>query len=344
MEAPRRPDIGELIKTLYRGRGRFVPVAELGVHPLIKQKLLGRPIATLADEVEFWHRAGYDYVKLQPAADFSPGLTPEADHLTTSADGTVVRKWAPEGRGAITSWQEFEQYRFPDKSDFDYSAFERVGPLLPEGLGVIGQYGDIFTMTWEMMGFETFSMALYENPRLVEALNTHLGELVTSMFEYFAQSDAVDILWYSDDIAYASGLMVSPTVLRRFFFPWLRKIGQFARRARKPLIYHSDGVLHDVFDDIIDCGVDAIHPIEPKAMDLAEVKQRYGDRLCLIGHVDVDLLARGSIEEVRSRVKRNIEVAAYNGGYCVGSGNSIPDYVQFENYVAMLEAAREYGA
>jgi uroporphyrinogen decarboxylase len=138
--------------------------------------------------------------------------------------------------------------------------------------------------------------------------------------------------------------MVSPPVLRRFFFPWLRKIGQLARRSRKPLIYHSDGVLDEVLEEIIDCGVDAIHPIEPKAMDLSVVKHRYGDRLCLIGHVDVDLLARGSVEEVRSRVKHNIEVAAYNGGYCVGSGNSIPDYVPFENYVAMLEAAREYGS
>jgi uroporphyrinogen decarboxylase len=78
-------------------------------------------------------------------------------------------------------------------------------------------------------------------------------------------------------------------------------------------------------------------------MDLAEVKRRVGDRLCLLGHVDVDLLSRGTTDEVRAVVRRNIRIAGANGGYCVGSSNSIPEYVKYENYIAMLEAAREFG-
>jgi len=210
-------------------------------------------------------------------------------------------------------------------------------------MGVIGQYGDIFTMTWEMMGFETFSFALYENPELIQALNNKLGELVVSMFEYFAQSDAVDILWYSDDIAYQGGLLMSPEVLHQYFFPWLQKIGKIAKEASKPLLYHTDGILYDVMEDLISCGIDALHPIEPQAMDLAEVKQRYGDRLCLMGYVDVDLLCRGSRDDIRKQVKHNIEIAAHNGGYCLGSGNSIPLYVNFDNYMSMLKAAKEFG-
>jgi len=89
--------------------------------------------------------------------------------------------------------------------------------------------------------------------------------------------------------------------------------------------------------------VDALHPIEPKAMELAEVKKRYGDRLCLIGHVDVDMLSRGSKGEVREQVRKNIAAAWTGTGYCAGSGNSIPEYVDFGNYLAMLEAVREFG-
>jgi uroporphyrinogen decarboxylase len=196
-------------------------------------------------------------------------------------------------------------------------------------------------MTWEMMGFETFSLALYEDRKLVEHLNNRLGELVVSMFERMASMEAVDVLWYSDDIAYASGLIVSPAVLQSLFFPWLRRIGGIAREAGKPLIYHSDGVLWDVMEEIIGCGVDALHPIEPKAMQLEDVKRLYGDRLCFVGHVDVDLLARGTEAEVRSQVRKNIQVA--RGGYCVGSGNSIPEYVRLENYLAMLDEARNSG-
>jgi uroporphyrinogen decarboxylase len=163
------------------------------------------------------------------------------------------------------------------------------------------------------------------------------------MFEYYAQSDAVDVIWYSDDIAFTQGLLVSPDTLRLYFFPWLKKIGDLARGSGKPFMYHTDGVLWEVMEDILACSVDALHPIEPKAMDITEVKRRYGDKLCLIGNVDVDLLARGTPDEIRRQVRFNIENVGFNGGYCVGSGNSIPEYVKYENYLALLEAAREYG-
>jgi uroporphyrinogen decarboxylase len=337
-----RPDITQLIKTLKRGKASYVPIVELGVHPVIKEKFLGHPLHSLRDDVEFWRRAGYDYIKLQPAADFNPDRIGIGDKMTFK-DGSLSYNWAQEGKGVITDWAEFEAYRFPAAADFGYGNFDCIKNFLPDGLGVIGQYGDIFTMTWEMMGFEAFSLCLFENPELIRALNNRLGNLVLNMFEFFAQHDAVDIIWYSDDIAYSNGLLVSPDVLREFFFPWLRKIGDLAKLYNKPLIYHTDGLLYDIFDEIIACGVDAIHPIEPKAMQIAEVKQRYGKQLCLIGNVDVDLLSRGSVEQVKAQVKSNIECAAYNGGYCVGSGNSIPDYVNFENYLAMLQAAKEYG-
>lgn len=339
------PNITEFIRTLKRKKSAFIPIAELGIHPLIKERLLGRPIRSLQDDVAFWHQAGYDYIKLQPTADFNPDQLFLQDHenTTINAVDSITRKWATEGRGIITDWQSFEKYRFPRQEDFGYRQFETVAQYLPDGMGVIGQYGDIFTMVWELMGFEQFSLALYDNPDLIEVLFDKIGGLVLSMFEFFATCDRVDVLWYSDDIAYASGLMMSPKVLRTYFFPWLKKIGDLAKSAGKPLIYHTDGILYDVMEDIIACGVDALHPIEPKAMQLADLKKRYGDRLCLIGHVDVDLLSRGTPEEVREKVRENIAVAAADGGYIVGSGNSIPDYVKFENYVAMLEAAREFG-
>ncbi|MCX6138452.1 MAG: nucleoside 2-deoxyribosyltransferase [Ignavibacteriales bacterium] len=338
-----RPDIEQLKITLMRGKGRYVPNMELGVHPLVKKRFIGRPVVTLSDDIEFWQRAGYDYIKLQPGVDFNPAKVGAGKKHTYSYDGAVDRTWASESEGVITTIEELEAYVFPSIADFDYGRFEQVRSLLPEGMGVIGQYGDIFTMTWEMMGLETFSMALFENPELVERLNTILGNLVVSMFEYFAQSDAVDVIWFSDDIAYVNSLLVSPDVLDRFFFPWLKKIGDLAHAAKKPLVYHTDGILYDVLDRIIECGVDALHPIEPKAMPIAEVKKRYGDKLCLIGHVDVDMLSRGTEAQVREQVRKNIEEAGYNGGYCAGSGNSIPEYVKYENYLAMLRAVEEFG-
>lgn len=335
-----RPDIKQFIKTLKREKADYIPLAELGVHPLIKEKIIGRPVLELKDDVEFWHKAGYDYIKLQPKVDFNPAKIGAQENLTFSQDGTLVRKWASESHGIISTMEDFEKYVFPQKEDFDYSNFDKVASLLPEGMGVIGQYGDIFTMTWEMMGFESFSLKLFEDPELIETLNNRLGELVLSMFEVMAAHPNVQVLWYSDDIAYTNSLLVSPMVLDQVFFPWLKKIGDVAKKYNKPLIYHTDGILYDVFDKIIECGVDAIHPIEPKAMNICEVKERYGDKLCLIGNVDVDILSRGTPEEVKGLIKDNIEKVGYNGGYCIGSGNSIPEYVIFENYLALLETAK----
>jgi uroporphyrinogen decarboxylase len=335
------PNINAFLKTLRREKVNYIPLAELGVHPKIKEVFLSKRIIELEDEVNFWLKAGYDYIKLQPKVDFNPMKIGIDNNVSYNHDGTIFRKWASENNGVISNFDDFENYKFPAISDFDYSNFDKVNKVLPERMGVVGQYGDIFTMTWEMMGFESFSFALFENEELVTELNNRLGELVLSMFEYFVQSENIDAIWYSDDIAYSNSLMVSPSVLDKYFFPWLKKIGALAKLYNKPLIYHSDGILFDVMDRIIECGVDAIHPIEPKAMNLADVKNRYGKKLCLIGNIDVDLLSRGTIDEIRNNVYKNIEEAGFDGGYCVGSGNSIPEYVKLENYIAMIETVKE---
>lgn len=337
-----KPDIENFLNTLRNKKSTSIPIAELGVHPLIKQKVIGKEIRELRDDVEFWYKAGYDYIKIQPKADFNPAKIGLSENISYNDDGTVFRKWASEGQGVVTSLEDFEKYVFPNENDFDYDAFEKVKMHLPDGMGVVGQYGDIFTMTWEMMGFETFSLALFENPELIELLNHRLGNLVVSMFENMAQSESVRALWYSDDIAYTNGLLVSPDVLDKYFFPWLKKIGEIAANAGKPLIYHSDGLLYDVMDRIIECGINALHPIEPKAMDITEVKLRYGNKLCLIGNIDIDLLARGTIEDVKKNVINNLNTIGVNGGYCVGSGNSIPEYVKVETYLSMIQTVKEF--
>lgn len=336
------PDINSFIKTLRNKRADFIPLAELGVHPIIKEIFIGKKILTISDEIEFWYKAGYDFVKLQPIVDFNPAKINLDTNLTYNDDGTVFRKWASESSGVITSLKEFEEYVFPAIDEIDYKRFEDAAKNLPEGMGIVGQYGDIFTMTWEMMGFENFSLALFEDDELIKMINDTVGSIVLSMFENMSQLDEVKALWYSDDIAYTNGLMVSPETLDKYFFPWLKKIGEIAKSVDKPLIYHSDGVLFDVMDELIDCGVNALHPIEPKAMDIVEVKKRFGNKLCLIGNIDVDLLARGSKEEVIKNVLFNIENVGVNGGYCVGSGNSIPEYVNLENYIAMIETVKSY--
>jgi uroporphyrinogen decarboxylase len=90
-------------------------------------------------------------------------------------------------------------------------------------------------------------------------------------------------------------------------------------------------------DDIVGAGVSALHPIEPKGLNIKELKEKRGHQLCLCGGIDLDLLARVTPEEIKTLVRNILAVAAPGGGYCAGSSNSITEYVKVENYLAMLE-------
>ena len=137
--------------------------------------------------------------------------------------------------------------------------------------------------------------------------------------------------------------MVNPSFLRQQFFPYLRKIGDLAKGRHIPFIYHSDGVLWNVMEDILSAGVTALHPIEPKSMEIREVKKQYGKRLCLCGGIEVDTLARGTPEQIRSLTREFLRDVAPGGGWCAGSSNSIPEYVPVKNYCAMVETVLEQG-
>jgi uroporphyrinogen decarboxylase len=342
----REPNFERLTTTLLNQRADAVPLIELGIDPSIKEKILGRKIDinSITDEIEFMTYLGYDYIKVQPRIQF------ELDRqivATATASQNIEQKtdraWSSEHKGLISNWEEFEKYPWPKIEDIDYSNFERARKVLPDNMGIIGQYGDIFTTAWELMGFETFAMAIYEQPDLINAIFKKLSDLILNMFDTMADMDWVGTLWYSDDIAYSSGLMVNPEFFRSYFFPQLKYIGHLCKKRSIPFIYHTDGVLWEVMNDIIESGVSALHPIEPKSMDIYEVNQKVGEQLCLCGGIEVDLLSRGNTIEATNLVRQYIGDIAANGGYCVGSSNSIPDYVNVENYLAMVEATLRYG-
>ena len=344
---PRKSDFSRLKKALYlEGEPDWVPQAELGIDIGMKAYILGRPIVNLQDEIDFALAAGYDYVKLSPGINLNPANIQPKDGpmVAERTERDDERTFVNEGRGMITSWEDLERYVWPKPEDIDYSSFEKIARILPDNLKVIGQYGDIFTQVWTSMGFQTFSFAQLEQPDLVEALFERFGSIITELFINMADFEVVGGLWYSDDIAYTESLMVSPNLLRKYLFPWMKKIGDVCEEKNIPYLYHSDGVLYDVLDDLKACKIHALQPIEPKAMDLMELKAVAGDRFCLIGYVDLDqFLCRGTPETVEEEVKRLIRQAAPGGGYCVGSSNTVPRYVDKDNYRAMLDAVCRYG-
>lgn len=225
-----QPDFdGRFKKSLLRlGEPDRVPLGELGISPNIKEAYLGRPILTVKDDIDFFAAAGYDYIKLSAKIDMNPGkvLSEGGQKTTQRTDGQGERKWASEGKGVITSWEDFEKYQFADPKDCDWSHFEEAIRELPDGMKIVAHYGDIFTFIWELMGFENFSFAMIDNLDLIKALYEKIGEIIFSLFKTMADFEKVGAMWFSDDLAYTGGLMVSPLHFREFLFPWVKKIGE----------------------------------------------------------------------------------------------------------------------
>jgi uroporphyrinogen decarboxylase len=102
-------------------------------------------------------------------------------------------------------------------------------------------------------------------------------------------------------------------------------------------------VLWDIVEDLIGLGVEALHPIDPTCMDIEEVKEKLGDRLTIIGNISNEILETGTPDEVAELTKERIRVLGPGGGYCLGSGNSVPQWTPLENYVAMVETGLKLG-
>ena len=230
-----QPDFQRLRTALMGGQPDRVPLVELFVDPAVRQAFLGRPADNLAAEIEFYAKAGYDAIKISPLVDINPGRRESRDRrqITSDRDFDRDRQWAPQHAGMITSRKELESYRWPRPEEIDYGRLEEAARLLPPGMAIIGQYGDIFTWAWTLMGFETFSFALVDRPDLVEQVMSILGELITGMFAVMAQMDRVGALWYTDDLAFKTGLLVSPDVYRKHLFPWMKKIGQICQEGNR---------------------------------------------------------------------------------------------------------------
>jgi len=141
---------------------------------------------------------------------------------------------------------------------------------------IVGCMGEIMSLVYLLMGQENFYVCMYDDLGLVERMYETIGAIQFAAVQTALRHERVNAIWIADDIAYSESLMVSPTHLRKYVFPWYKRIGDLCHRAHMPLIFHSDGRLYDVLDDLIDCGFNAIHPIEPKAMDIGDTKKKWG--------------------------------------------------------------------
>lgn len=197
-----------------------------------------------------------------------------------------------------------------------------------------------FSASWNLCGMERLLTSYIEEPAFARGLGEVVADYAARLCR-LAVREGVDVIVLSDDYAFKTGPLMSPGQFREFVLPLLRHAVEAVHEAGALCVKHTDGNVEDLLGGIVEAGVDAVGPLEPGAgMDLAEAKRRYGDRVAVVGNVDVDLLCRATPDEVRAATRALVDSVGPGGGYVLSSGNTITSAVQPSNFLAMIEEGR----
>ncbi len=287
-------------------------------------------LGTFKRFIKAFNNAGYDYTTISAwrtnTLDFPKGDIDEKESRSLNSGSLISDR------------ESFEKYPWPDPNQGDYDLYQDLKSELPDGMKLIPSGpGGLLENVIDLVGFENISMMYMLDEQLTTEIFDAVGSRLLRFYEIIAPIETVGACIVNDDWGYKNQTMFSPDMLNRWVFPWHKKIVNAIHNAGKPAILHSCGQLKDVMDDVIDdMNYDAKHSFEDQITPVEEVIDLWGDRIAILGGIDMDFLARRTPAEIMERAKKMLEKGLKKGGYALGSGNSIPHYIPIENYLAMI--------
>ena len=347
------PDYHRFLRTIQRQPTDRVPLIELAIHPEVIRTLLAEPAPGSADPraplrttidqtVRLHHRLGYDIVKISAPIPWDVQRLAGRDQSALSS-GDDQRQWANEHTGPIQSPADFDRYPWPTVADVNFDPVEYASHILPDGMAILGFSGGVLEFSMDLLGMQNFMMATVRQPDLVAAVIERVGLTIFQVFERYCQFGHVCALWLGDDLGHKHGPLISPKTLHTHVFPWYRRYVELAHRHNRPLLLHSCGNLATLMPALVnEIGIDAKHSFEDNILPVEDFYDQWHQKAAVLGGVDVHLLATGSDDAIRIRVRQILQHCAPQGGYAAGSGNSIPNYVPPDSYLTMIETMIEF--
>jgi uroporphyrinogen-III decarboxylase len=211
-------------------------------------------------------------------------------------------------------------------------------------IGIMPSYGCLMQTLYEfVVGMNDFMMLVYEELELVEEMledsTVHFSKMTSALVEA-----GVDAIGIGDDVAFKTGLFIPPAIMKKIWLPRLARIIEPAVSAKVPVLFHSDGKIDDLVEELINIGVNTIHPLDPYCIDYTDYKKRYGDRLSFAGNADIEFpLSKGTPEDIEEDVKKRMEALKPGFGYIAACSHSIVNYIPHENFIAYINAIHKYG-
>ena len=335
----REPDFNNLLRVLRREVPARPTLFEFALNNRLFERAHNAPCPPGGGLVGWWRyvaRAfgllGYDYAAV-------PGSTFAFPRKERHRESSVSLNEAP----SIIDRASFDAFAWPDPRTADNSMLDQVSADMPRGMRlIVTGPGGVLENVIALAGYDNLCLLLTDDPQLVADIFEAVGSRLVEYYRHCAPHPAIGACVSNDDWGFKTQTMLSTDDLRRYVFPWHQRIVDVIHAAGKPVILHSCGNLTTVFDDIIDLmKYDGKHSYEDTIVPVEDAYRRWGQRIAIIGGIDVDFLCRSSVEDIRQRARKLLDLTAARGGYALGSGNSIPMYVPDDNYFAMIGPALE---
>jgi uroporphyrinogen decarboxylase len=336
----RQPTFSEFRKALLRqGRPAHLPLYEHIASPGFISERIGCDIRKAKGRdywklyVDFWLGMGFDCIPMEIPFDLGPRPQLPKDHPAYQSE---------EG-ARIFSRDDLDKVKWPDAArPINFEPFEIVAGLIPEGVKIVGGVcaGPFEVASQRIFGVMGLSLMLADDPGLVRMVFEKLGALYISANRILASMDAIGACRQGDDLGFKTSTFLPPPVLRECVFPIYKGMADAAHAAGKPFILHSCGDLHEVYEDLIACGIDAKHSFEDQILPVAEFKKQYGRRITPLGGLDVDFICRSDEAALRAYTRKAVEECWTDGHWALGTGNSLTDYMPVGNYLVVLDEAR----
>jgi uroporphyrinogen decarboxylase len=217
----------------------------------------------------------------------------------------------------------------------------RLTEDLPKGMKLLPYSPDgVLENVIRLMGFDALCFSLRDDPLLVEDVFEQVGSRLVRYYKEAVQHDNVGACLANDDWGFITSTLISTADLRQYVFPWYKQIVEISHAAGKPAILHSCGYFENIVEDIIeDMGFNGRHSYEDNILPVEEAYEKYHDRIAILGGIDVNFMCESTPDEVYLRSKHMLERASVRGGFALGTGNSVPEYMPDENFFALIRAA-----
>jgi uroporphyrinogen decarboxylase len=250
--------------------------------------------------------------------------------------------------GPIQTRNDFKKYPWNELADRYWKVaepqFQLLAACMPPGMKALGGVGNgAFEISEDLVGFEYLAYMQADDPDLYRDLYNRIGVLMLEIWTTFLERhiDTFAVCRFGDDLGFKTSTLTSPKNIRNHVLPQYKRVIEKIKGKGKPFLLHSCGNIFSIMEDILDVGIDAKHSNEDVIAPFDVWIERYGDRIGLLGGIDVDLLCISKPEDVfASVVEQGTRYRSTAKGFALGSGNSIPDYVPVDGYLAMIEASR----